>query len=251
MITYRDRGFELALLTNGRHFPRHSHDEFVISANLHGLEQVWLDGDTFVADTRMVTTYNPGQLQGSEHSHDRWQCVSLYVQPQALEAAFHHRFLFARPYCLDDTLARRLAWLANADLTREERWQQMVLLLAALMDSEAPTPGAPARHEPARIRRIKSWLTDDFSEVPSLAEMSALERISAAHLVRSFTQAVGIPPLAWLMQERMRQARRRLRQGERISQVAVTLGFADQAHFTKAFSRYNAMTPGQFRRINF
>ncbi|MGV8496606.1 AraC family ligand binding domain-containing protein, partial [Pseudomonas aeruginosa] len=30
----------------GHRFEKHSHDEFVISANLCGLEDVWLDGRT-------------------------------------------------------------------------------------------------------------------------------------------------------------------------------------------------------------
>ena len=69
--------------------------------------------------------------------------------------------------------------------------------------------------------------------------------------MRGFTHSEGISPLAWLMQVRMRRARIWLRQGMPISQVALELGFADQAHFTKAFGRYNAMTPGQFRDIKF
>ena len=47
-------------------------------------------------------------------------------------------------------------------------------------------------------------------------------------------------------------ARERLAYDELLAgQVALALGFADQAHFTKAFGRYSAMTPGQFRDIKF
>ncbi|MGL9734025.1 MAG: AraC family ligand binding domain-containing protein [Symbiopectobacterium sp.] len=38
-------------------FPRHTHDEYVISANLNGVEYVWLDGNTFDVDPQMVVTY--------------------------------------------------------------------------------------------------------------------------------------------------------------------------------------------------
>ncbi len=48
----------------GHRFEKHSHDEFVISANLCGLEDVWLDGRTFQADSGDLTLYNPGQIQG-------------------------------------------------------------------------------------------------------------------------------------------------------------------------------------------
>ncbi|WP_263064523.1 helix-turn-helix transcriptional regulator [Dickeya dadantii] len=251
MITYRNDAFELALLTNGKRFPRHSHDEFVISANLGGLEQVWLDGDTFVADTSMVTTYNPGQLQGSEHSHDRWQCASLYVQPQAFDDYFQQSLRFSRPACVSPRLARQLTQLVTAVMTPAQREEQIVMWLSELMTQTCGASVPLPIREPARIRRIKAQLASDLAEIPTLSELARQEGISAAHLVRGFTHSEGISPLAWLMQVRMRRARIWLRQGMPISQVALELGFADQAHFTKAFGRYNAMTPGQFRDIKF
>jgi AraC-like DNA-binding protein len=53
------------------------------------------------------------------------------------------------------------------------------------------------------------------------------------------------------MQQRIGYARKLLRAGQPIIEVALEAGFADQAHFTKAFVRFMGMTPGQFRRVNF
>ena len=251
MMTYRDAWFELALLTNGRSFPRHTHDEFVISANLSGLETVWLDGETFVATNDMVTTYNPNQLQGSDNAFDRWQCASLYVHPQAFEHYFHQTFRFSRGWNPSSQLASELKQLVTSDLDDSTRQERIILLLAGLMENQHPMPSQGQVKEAERITRIKDGLLNDLSDVPTLDQLAQQENLSVAHLVRSFNQAVGLPPLAWLMQRRMYKARELLRQGAAISQVAGDVGFADQAHFTKAFNRYNAMTPGQFRRINF
>lgn len=35
-----------------------------------------------------------------------------------------------------------------------------------------------------------------------------------------------------------------------LAQIALGLGFADQAHFTRVFKRYTQVTPGQFRGSN-
>ncbi|KHN55367.1 helix-turn-helix transcriptional regulator [Pectobacterium fontis] len=251
MMTYRDAWFELALLTNGRRFPRHTHDEFVISANLSGVETVWLDGETFVATNDRVTTYNPGQLQGSDNTFDRWQCASLYVHPQAFEHYFHQTFQFSRGWNPSPPLASELKQLVISEVDGHTRQERLILLLAALMENPHRVPPQGHIKEAARITRIKEGLLNDLSDVPTLDQLAQQENLSVAHLVRSFNQAVGLPPLAWLMQRRMCKARELLRQGAAISQVAGEVGFADQAHFTKAFSRYNALTPGQFRRINF
>ncbi len=254
MITYRDSWFELALLDNVGGFPRHTHDEFVISTNLNGVEQVWLDGTTFDVETGAITTYNPHQLQGSEHNAARWQCASLYVQPDAFEQFFERPFLFSQGMQTAPQWARWLAGLASQPLqsgVADMRQEQIIMLLAGLMDDETPTSPERGRdNDSGRIKRLKAHLLNDLSAPPNLDQLARQESISAAHLVRSFHQAVGMPPLAWLMQRRMHHARELLRQGMSITQVALSVGFADQAHFTKAFTRFNAMTPGRFQRIN-
>ncbi|MGK2888261.1 MAG: AraC family ligand binding domain-containing protein [Candidatus Malihini olakiniferum] len=76
------------MLENIDGFRHHTHDEYVISANLNGVEHVWLDGNTFDVNPQMVTTYNPHQLQSGDNSDGRLQCASLYVQLGAFEHCF-------------------------------------------------------------------------------------------------------------------------------------------------------------------
>ncbi|MGX8939703.1 AraC family transcriptional regulator [Symbiopectobacterium sp. Eva_TO] len=255
MITYRDGWFELALLENTGGFPRHTHDEYVISANLNGVEHVWLDGNTFDVDPQMVTTYNPHQLQSGDNSDGRWQCASLYVQPGAFEHFFGRAFRFAQGVQQAPVLAQQLKLLANPSDEQSDGamyQERLVMLLAALMDNDMGSP-APLKmvSEGSRVKRIKARLLDCLAEQPNLDTLARDEHITVAHLVRSFHQEAGMPPLAWLMQRRIGKARELLRQGMSISEVALSLGFADQSHFTKTFNRFNAMTPGRFQRINF
>ncbi|TMR98308.1 AraC family ligand binding domain-containing protein [Nonomuraea basaltis] len=57
-------GMQLAVLRPASGgFPRHSHDEYVISTNLYGREAVRLDRASFDVDLDEVTVYNPGQVQ--------------------------------------------------------------------------------------------------------------------------------------------------------------------------------------------
>ncbi|MET9341892.1 AraC family ligand binding domain-containing protein [Nonomuraea sp. NPDC003804] len=70
-------------------FPRHSHDEYVVSANLCGRERVRLDRASFEAGTEEVTVYNPGQVQScTTQAPDGtpWGCVSWYVQPALMRS---------------------------------------------------------------------------------------------------------------------------------------------------------------------
>jgi AraC family chemosensory pili system transcriptional regulator ChpD len=57
-----------------------------------------------------------------------------------------------------------------------------------------------------------------------------------------------LPPLAWALDRRLIEARRRLRGAESLAAIALDLGFADQAHFTRAFRKVSGLTPGAYRK---
>jgi AraC-like DNA-binding protein len=68
------------------------------------------------------------------------------------------------------------------------------------------------------------------------------------HLIRLFQKHIGLTPYAYLTQVRIEKSRRLLRRGESVVQVALEVGFADQAHFTKRFKQITGTTPGLYAR---
>jgi AraC-like DNA-binding protein len=63
-----------------------------------------------------------------------------------------------------------------------------------------------------------------------------------------YRRATGLPPHAWLAQERVGRARRLLESGHRPAEVAVAVGFADQAHLNRWFKRVVGVTPAEYRK---
>jgi AraC-like DNA-binding protein len=82
----------------------------------------------------------------------------------------------------------------------------------------------------------------------TLAEAAAVLHTHPAHLVRSFGAAFGLPPHRYLVGRRVEAARRRLLDGEPIAAVAAAVGFHDQAHLHRHFTRLVGTTPGRFLR---
>jgi AraC-like DNA-binding protein len=81
----------------------------------------------------------------------------------------------------------------------------------------------------------------------TLAELAALSGVSRFQLLRGFAREIGITPHAYLVQLRVRLARRLLAQGHTPAQAALLAGFADQSHLTRAFVRQCGITPGGYR----
>ena len=95
---------------------------------------------------------------------------------------------------------------------------------------------------------LRDLLDERLADGISLRSASGILHAHPAHLVRSFTAAFGLPPHRYLTGRRVEVARRRLLSGEPIAAVATAVGFHDQAHLTRHFTRLVGTTPRRFTR---
>jgi len=72
--------------------------------------------------------------------------------------------------------------------------------------------------------------------------------VGARQLERLFHTHVGIGPKMLFAVLRLQRAQAAMTSGKRLIHVALDLGYADQAHFTREFRRLAGVTPGQFLR---
>lgn len=73
--------------------------------------------------------------------------------------------------------------------------------------------------------------------------------VSREHLAREFRNAMGVSPLDYLTQHRLRMASDMLRRTDnKLDTVAATCGFAGANYFCRLFRKHVGMTPAEFRR---
>jgi AraC family chemosensory pili system transcriptional regulator ChpD len=255
----RRPGFEVARLdatAEAAGFPRHTHDEFVLSANLAGAEWIWLDGRAHEAGPGEVTAYNPGALQASRGlgaAGTPWSFVSLYVEPGFAAEALGRAVppTLARAVISDPAITAPLLRLAALIRTAARGTpglldEAAVAALSAVAQESPPATRAAARD--AAMERVATRLMDGLADPPELAALAREAGLSREHLVRRFAARFGLPPMAWALQRRLARARTLLRVGTAPAEVAAALGFADQAHLTRAFRDAAGITPGRYRR---
>lgn len=107
-------------------------------------------------------------------------------------------------------------------------------------------PIAPSRLA-GRIRPALDRLRAAPDRNAPLDELARLADMSRYQLIRAFRAVTGMTPHAWQLNQRVNLARERIRAGAGIAEVALQLGFADQAHFQRVFKAYAGVTPGRFR----
>ena len=103
--------------------------------------------------------------------------------------------------------------------------------------------------DPALLRRLlraKDRMDAASHEEWPVARLAQVSHVSQAHFARCFKQAFGLPPHRYLTGRRVEAARGRLLAGEAISEVAVAVGFHDQAHLHRHFAKLVGTTPARF-----
>lgn len=122
----------------------------------------------------------------------------------------------------------------------------VLLLLAVLGRHERST--AP-RGRPPWLRAARERLEETFRAPPTIAVLAHEAGVEPAYLARAFKRHTGCTPGEYVRSIRVERARTLLRGAElSLATIALELGYADQAHFTRQFRAAVGVTPGAFRR---
>ncbi len=122
--------------------------------------------------------------------------------------------------------------------------ERLILLFAALFRSKPWLPVAT----PENLARAREWIDDDPLAPHSLSDLASACRLSRFQTVRGFAKLTGLTPRAYVIQRRLEVARRAIRAGSTLADVAAGCGFADQSHMHRAFVCRYGMTPGAYAK---
>jgi AraC family transcriptional regulator len=100
-----------------------------------------------------------------------------------------------------------------------------------------------------RLRRVVDYIESHISDVISLADLAAAAGLSRTHFAAQFRLAASCRPHDFILLQRIEAAKRLLLQTSReLLDIALTVGFQTQAHFSTVFKRFVGETPGRWRR---
>jgi len=107
-------------------------------------------------------------------------------------------------------------------------------------------PGALAGWQMARVR---AFIDENLHRTIHTMDLSAVARRSTAHFSRSFKKAFGEPPHAYVVRRRLERAcHLMITSSASLSEIALSVGFADQAHLCRLFRLAFGQSPSRWRR---
>lgn len=114
-----------------------------------------------------------------------------------------------------------------------------------------PPPAARQMHalQKWRLKRVLAYIDDHLPSKISLGDLAAVAGLSRMHFASQFRAATGLRPHEYLLRRRIRRAQELMLLGPAttIVDIALTVGFQTQAHFTTVFKRFVGHTPFQWR----
>ncbi|GHJ40558.1 hypothetical protein Sm713_61670 [Streptomyces sp. TS71-3] len=240
-------------------FVRHTHETFVIAAITEGLEVFHHGGAEQFAGPGALALVNPDTPHtGRAGVPEGWRYGAVYPAPELVAAiaadttAIRGTPGFASPV-LDDPYAAHLVHqvLRAADEGNALAADTLLRLTVTrlLRRNGGALPHRPVSGAGAGVAaRARAVLEERMTDPPTLEALATGLGTSPFALLRAFRARYGMPPHTWLTDARVRRARRLLDGGTVPAEAAVAVGFTDQSHLTRHFSRAVGVPPGAYQR---
>jgi AraC family transcriptional regulator len=102
-----------------------------------------------------------------------------------------------------------------------------------------------------QAKRTVAYIEANLGSKLAIREMADLVALSKSHFSRAFKQALGSSPMAYVAMRRVERAKLMMAStGQRLTEIALSCGFADQSHLNRCFRHIVGVSPGLWRRMS-
>jgi len=104
---------------------------------------------------------------------------------------------------------------------------------------------------PWQVRKVREFIDASLDSKIRLRDCATRTRLSTGHFSRVFKATFGMTVLDYIHQRRIERAQHLMLVSEQpLSEIALSCGFADQAHYSRVFRATVGLSPNAWRRRN-
>jgi AraC-like DNA-binding protein len=243
----------------GEAYAKHRHDTYAIGLTDCGVQVFDYRGSAQASTPGQVVVLYPDEVHdGRAGTEEGFGYRIIYAQPSHLCEAL--QVLCGRPYPLP-FVREPVSTNAKLSLAVQGAFQSsleslavdslMIDLAEGLMAEERSggRPVASQRVDVKAIERARQFLDAERTRVVHSTELESITGLTRYDLARQFKLMFGTSPYRYLLMRRLEFARQRMHLECPLVDVACEVGFADQAHFTRAFKAAFGLTPARYRAL--
>jgi AraC-like DNA-binding protein len=246
----------------GHAYDPHWHDCYAIGVTLDGVQQMRCRGARHRCTAGKVFLLNPGDIHDGEALTSKgFSVCALHLEPQWLErelcALFEQtpssgkldfRATLVNDHLLAAAVADAVMALHSKDIRIVRQSTLDVLLVRIIGHLHRRVRSDRDPRLPLVAQRARDYLHAHMGEEVGLDDLMRVTGVDRFRLTRAFKAAFNMAPHAYLVQLRLVGARHMLANGVSPAHTAAALGFSDQSHLGRWFSRAYRLTPGEYRK---
>jgi AraC-like DNA-binding protein len=238
-------------------FDRYFHATFSVGLVTSGVNAFSYRRRRVEVPAGSICIADPGEVHDGGLAGAAWSYTNIFV-PAVLLGALSREDdaraapAFAEGIVTDRTTCRFMAGLFRALAAGQAKGEAIdelaVLAFGRLLRRHAVerAPGTAREIRPL-ARRAMEIMNDSGGKSVSLADLARHTGASRYGVIRAVSLAIGLTPVAYMIQLRVEQAKTMIRAGMPLAEVALESGFADQSHLTRAMKRRWGITPSRLK----
>jgi AraC family transcriptional regulator len=236
----------------------HARLSIVLDAIGGGRIESRLKRDQAPADGPFTMNFAPpgAEVWGYSEGIRRVRDIRLDFDLARLSEAVGETLTMPEPRVFRNDRLRHLARCLAAECEAPDRLSALYidsLTLAACIDflrlGREGSERVARRLPPRQLRRVTDYVIDHLPEAVRLKDLAAMTGLSQSQFGRAFKASTGLSPHQWQLNARIMKAQELLLSGAlRLSEIALTTGFAEQSHFTRVFKNVTGASPAAWRR---
>jgi AraC family transcriptional regulator len=237
--------------------PTELSDAYAVNFVESGAFELTMARKTWAVHTAAVLLSTP--LSSRRYSHSEETPGDVVLSIEYARAAAETMFARAarKPSTLVIPLTNRLSYLRARLLPADgshpsalETDSTAAELFLAIV--EGPTANSRL-HRPNQLRwyahrmdQLRHLLEERHADSHNLHDLGRRVGMSPFHMARTFRELVGVSPHRYLVDIRLREAARRLRDGEAVTDTCFAVGFCDLSNFIRSFRRKFGVSPSRY-----
>lgn len=230
-----------------RHAPslklrQHTHPHTCIVLPVAGAFMETAGSRSFVCEPGFGVIERPGQLHANEFDSRGSLNVVVRLRSPILESILERNVFSGE--CRVDDLARRLFRAFDEPVESHETERLLLAVLASGFGVRDPE-----QREPHWLNDAIRFIWENPRSSRTILKLARAMKLPPIRLARVFRKRFGIPLSAYILNVRDALAFSMLRETDvPLCELAIELGFSDQAHLTRTLRRYHSTTPAALRK---
>ena len=257
----QDREFPIQLLINRRIregktvFGTHWHEHIEMHYLMRGSMLFLLDGKEVAAKEGDLVIANSNVTHGGVSRDSEMETMVVIFELNALSEELADKNMFFSPLIRGDSVIREYMKAIHREYEKKEPGYrlackgivlQLIAYLARNYVQEMISDEESARRmrKLERLNVVKKYIADHYGEPITNGDLAALIHVSEDRFNHLFKESIGVSPLQYINEIRLKKAMNFLIKGEfTVTQAAAEAGFCDYNHFGRMFKKYYGYTP--------